>query len=140
MRKLVFLFFIYLFFSTPALAQSVDILWQGTGYIPPFYEGKMLWAKQSVITLVAIPQGLGNPANLNYKWTRNGTVLGNVSGIGKNSLTFMDAVFSKPYTIKVEIVDGNEETRAEATQVIAARDPLLLVYENHPLYGYLFNK
>ena len=140
MRKLFLLSTTYLLLTTSAFAQSVDILWQGNGYVPPFYEGRTLWAKQSVITLVAVPEGLGNPSSLNYKWTRNGTVLGNISGTGRNSLSFKDSIFSKPYAVKVEIIDGDEEVLAEATETLRSKEVSLLIYENHPLYGYMFHR
>jgi len=140
MKRIVLLSTIYLLLSTPVFAQSVDILWQGNGYVPPFYEGKNLWAKQSLITFVAVPQGLGNSANLNYKWTRNGTVLGNISGVGRNTLSFKDAIFSKPYTVKVEIIGNDESVLAEASETIRAKNVSLLIYENNPLYGYMFHR
>jgi hypothetical protein len=120
-------------------AQSVDILWQGESYTPPFYEGLPMWSRQSLITLVAIPNGLGSPSALSYKWSKNGTVLGSLSGIGKNSLKFADTVFSKPQRIEVEIISSNEETLAESSIIVTPRDFTPLVYEKNPLYGYLFH-
>jgi len=89
-------------------AQEVDILWQGETYTPPFYKGRALWSSQSRITFLAIPHGagIGNPANLTYRWTQNGTVLGNINGIGKNTLSFTDSVLSKPQTIKIDVLSG----------------------------------
>src|SRR3990167_742525 len=104
MKRIIFLSTIYFLLTTVVLAQSVDILWQGDTYTPPFYKGKSLWSNQSRITFVAIPQGLGNPASLNYKWTKNGTVLGNINGIGKNTLSFTDSILSRPQTIRVDIL------------------------------------
>lgn len=121
-------------------AQSVDILWQGETYTPPFYEGRALWSKQSLISMTAIPQSLGNPGSLIYKWTQNGTVLGNISGVGKNTLKFEDSIFSKPYEIKVEILSADEEILAENTIVIESVSPQVLIYENNPVYGYSFHK
>ncbi len=140
MRKLVLLSTIYFLLSTPVLAQSVDILWQGETYAPPFYEGRALWSKQSNIKFVAIPQGLGSAASLNYRWTRNGTVLGNSSGIGKNSIKFKDSLFSKPYTMRVEIVNSSDKVLAESSVSVTAIEPVLLVYEKNPLYGYMFHR
>lgn len=121
-------------------AQSVDLLWQGEGYVPPFYEGKNLWSKQSEITFFAVPQDLGNPSNLYYEWSKNGTVLGSLSGIGKNTLVLSDTVLSKPMRVLVQIIDQNEKTLALASATVAPREPELLIYENSPLYGYLFNR
>lgn len=120
-------------------AQSVDILWQGETYVPPFYSGKSLWSNQSRITLVAMPQKLGNPLTLNYRWTKNGTVLGNVSGLGRNSLSFSDTVLSRPQSIGVEIL-GEERVLASAQVTVAPIQSELVVYENNPLYGLLFNR
>ena len=130
------------YFLIPASisAQSVDILWQGYSYTTPFYQGRTLWSKQSRITLVAIPQGLGDPLSLNYKWTRDGTVLGSLSGVGKNTLTYLDSILSKPQSIKVEIIAGQKTVLASNTENVVPLSPSLAIYENNPLYGYAFHR
>ena len=126
--------------SNPAHAQSVDILWQGETYTPPFYKGKTLWSNQSSINFVAIPQGLGSPANLDYKWTKNGTVLGNASGVGRNYLPFIDPILSRTQTIKVDIVSNEKGLLASASVSVTPIPPTLVVYENNPLYGLMFHR
>lgn len=126
--------------SNSVNAQTVDLLWQGDSYTPPFYKGRALWSKQSRITLVAIPHGLGNPANLNYKWTKTGTVLGNINGVGKNTMSFTDSILSRPQVIRVDIVDSDKKILATASTAIAPLSPSLVIYENNPLYGFMFNK
>lgn len=121
-------------------AQEVDILWQGEAYTPPFYEGRAPWSRQSTITLVAIPQGIGNPSSLHYKWSQDGTVLGLVSGPGRNTLRFEDSIFSKPQLIKVEILSLEEEVLAENQVVITPVNPVALIYEKNPLLGYMFHR
>jgi hypothetical protein len=140
-------FFLLFFVFVPLLnlnAQSVDIVWQGETYIPPFYEGLSIWSYQSQITLMAIPYGSGfeNPANLIYRWKKNGTVLGSLSGLGKNFLSFADTVLSKPQFVEVDIRSANDPDTilAKSSATIVPRKPSVLVYENNPLYGYLFNK
>ncbi|MEK7176166.1 MAG: hypothetical protein AAB695_02200 [Patescibacteria group bacterium] len=130
----------YFLLPTSTHAQSVDLLWQGSSYVPPFYQGRTLWSNQSKVVLLAIPHGLGLAANLNYKWTKNGTVLGNTNGVGKNSLSFLDSILSKPQSIKVDIISSQDEVLASASVVIVPVSPSLLVYEKNPLYGYLFHK
>lgn len=120
-------------------AQSVDLLWQGETYTPPFYKGRSLWSKQSSATFVAIPQGLGNSAALNYKWSKNGTVLGTLSGVGKNSIVIADSVLSKGITLKVQVVSSGNNVLGEASVNLAPQNPQVIIYENHPLYGFLFN-
>lgn len=142
--KWTFIFFFLLTFyfllPTSTNAQSVDLLWQGKTYAPPFYKGRDLWSNQSRISFMAIPQGLGNPAALHYKWTRNGTVLGNINGVGRNYLSFLDSILSKPQTIKVEIISGQNTVLAEASVTVTPISPILAVYENNPLYGYMFHR
>ncbi|MDP2642027.1 MAG: hypothetical protein Q8P21_01920, partial [bacterium] len=121
-------------------AQEVNLFWQGETYASPFYKGKALWSNQSRISFVAIPQGLGNSASLNYKWTRNGTVLGNINGIGRSTLSFLDSILSKSQIIKVEILSSQSTVLAETSITVTPISPILAVYENNPLYGYMFHK
>lgn len=145
MKKFVSLIVVASYLLTPTyiFAQSVDLLFQGKSYTAPFYKGATLWPKQGAITLLAIPQGLGNPTALNYKWIRNGTVLGGesgASGVGKNSLTFSDPLFSKPVNIQVEIVNGSGDILAENSLNITPTNPFVIIYENNPLYGFMFHQ
>jgi len=125
-----------------AQAQEVDLLWQGNSYVPPFYEGRTLWSSQSRITFLAIPHGagIGNPANLTYKWTKNGTVLGNINGVGKNTLSFIDSILSKPQTIKIDVFSGPDVVLASASVTVTPISPMLVIYENNPLYGFMFHQ
>lgn len=129
-------------FLLPALAsaQSVDLLYKGETYVPPFYPGGALWSGESTVTLFAVPQGLGDPATLNYKWRQGTTVLGSQSGVGRDSLTFADSIFSKPQVFSVQILDGKDEVLAQAYVSIAPSSPSLLIYEENPLYGFFFNR
>jgi len=121
-------------------AQEVDLLWQGETYVSPFYKGRTLWSGQSRIIFLAIPHGLGNPANLDYKWTKNGTVLGNINGVGKNTLSFTDSILSKPQTIKIDILSKQKAVLASASVTVSPISPVLAIYENNPLYGFMFHK
>jgi hypothetical protein len=123
-------------------AQEIDLLMESNGYVPPFYEGRPLWSNQSFVTITAIPQipGVSNPASLNYKWTKNNVVLGTVSGVGKNSLRFSDSVLGKPQTVKIEILSSDGAILASRMFQLAPIPQELLVYENNPLLGFLFNK
>lgn len=124
---------------TPA---EVDLLWQGETYVSPFYQGRALWSSQSRITFLAIPHGVGNisPANLIYRWSKNGTVLGNLSGTGKNSLTISDSILSIPQNIKVDVLSNQNTLLASASTFLAPISPQLSIYENNPLYGFMFHR
>lgn len=140
-------FFVLLIVLIPIFnlnAQAVDIVWQGETYTPPFYEGRSMWSYQSLITLMGVPSGPGfeNSSNLIYRWTRNGTVIGTASGMGRKSLTFADSVLSKPLLIELDIrlPQDPDTIVARASTNIIPRPPSILIYENNPLYGYLFHK
>lgn len=124
---------------------SVDLIQQGNTYAPPFYKGRTLWSRQSRITLLAIPHvstggGELGSASLIYKWTKDGTVLGSSSGTGKNSLTFVDSALSLPTTVTVDVMTNQDTVVGTETLTLASGDPSILVYENNPLYGLLFNR
>jgi len=136
----VIFYILFISFPAPAFTQAVDIIWQGNVYAPPFYEGKALWSNQSLVTLVAIPQGLGNPDDLTYRWTKNGTVLGEISGIGRESMSFQDSIFSKPQIVKVEVLSVDEQILSETSITLVPIRSELLVYESNPLLGHMFHQ
>jgi hypothetical protein len=130
------------FFLLPAItsAQSVDILYAGETYTPPFYQGGALWSGESTLKLFAVPQGLGDPRSLNYRWSRGTTVLGDRSGVGENTLSYTDDLFSKPQIFMVEIVKSDDTVLASNWVNLTPVAPETLVYESHPLYGFLWNR
>ena len=140
MKLAIFILAFYSLLLNSTYAQEVDLLWQGETYTPPFYQGRTLWSNQSRITFLAIPQGLGNPNNLNYKWTKNGIVLGNINGIGRNSFFFYDSILSKPQSVMVEILSEQGAVLASASNIVTPTLPELVVYENNPLYGFMFHR
>lgn len=126
-------------------SNDIDILWQGKSYTPPFYKGKSLWPYQGNITLLAIPHVHNSsgqeisPNNLIYIWKQNSTVLGDVSGFGKNSLTFSDSILSLNQVIKVDVLTNKDTIVASKVINLNPLPPKILVYENNPLYGIIFN-
>lgn len=137
---LALLLTVYCLLPTVVSAQSIDLLWEGESYAPPFYQGGVPWSKQGYISLVAVPSGLGASQSLNYKWTKNGTVLGSLSGVGKNTLRILDSVLSKPQEFKVEIISSDDAVLAQSAFTVRPQEPELVVYENNPLYGVLFHR
>jgi hypothetical protein len=124
---------------------EVDLMWQGGGYVPPFYEGRAMWTHQGQITFFAVPHVFDtngtviNPKTLVYKWIQNDIVLGDSSGVNKNSLTLTDSILSLPETIEVDILTGGNTLLASQSINLTPQDPGLLIYEDNPLYGILFN-
>ncbi|MDB5254098.1 MAG: seg [Parcubacteria group bacterium] len=119
---------------------SVDLLWQGSGYTPPFYKGKTLWTHQTTLTLLAIPHVGKSASTLIYKWYLDGEVMGQVSGTGRSSFSFTGSLLRQPRTVKVEILTDRDTTVASASLTQTSISPSLLVYEKSPLYGISFNR
>lgn len=121
---------------------TVDLLWQGETYTPPFYLGRALWSGQSRLTIVAVPHVDGyNASSLIYKWVRDGEVLGSASGAGKRTLAFNDSVLSRPVEIELNayLPDGTT-LGATARLNLAPVQPRLLVVEDSPLYGLILER
>lgn len=142
MRKVLTILMALLLLPSFALAQEVDLVWQGDTYTPPFYDGGSWWTKQSRVILLAIPHipGTTNAKNLNYRWSKNGSVLANISGIGRTSFTFTDEILGKPQTFKVDIMSSDGAVLASRSLSLTPTSPLILIYENSPIYGVLFNR
>lgn len=125
---------------------GVDLLWQASSYTPPLYRGKALYSYQSRITVIALPEvtnSVGakiNPSNLIYKWTKDGKVLGEVSGYGKNKFSFSKSILSDSPEIEVEVMSLDKAIRASGRITLDPIEPKVIIYENNPLYGIIYEK
>lgn len=125
---------------------GVDILWEADSYTHPFYKGKALYSYQNFVTLIAVPDMVNsngvkiNPDSLIYKWTKDGRVLGEVSGYGKNKFSFSKSIPSRPSQIEVEVVSSDKKIKASNRITLDPIEPKVVFYENNPLYGIIYNK
>jgi hypothetical protein len=125
---------------------NVELIWEAFSYTPPFYKGKALASHETLIKVVAMPElltsggALINPDNLIYTWRKDRTVLGSLSGIGRQSLIFRMPKLSEVSRVDVEIssIDGTQTTATSI--VIQSLDPLVVAYEKHPLFGVDFSR
>ena len=53
---------------------------------------------------------------------------------------FSDDILSKSQEIEVEIISQNKEVLARTSVVIKPSLPIVAVYENSPLYGFMFHR
>ena len=119
---------------------SVDLIWEAHTYTPPFFKGKPLFSEESLVKWIAIPHIMRNgsevsPQNLIYTWSQNGTVLGDSSGNGKNGLVLIGGIIPRPMDVSVKVTDPQTGSVAENEIAIAPQDPLVLLYQDDPLYG-----
>ena len=148
----VFLFFGFFSFANNSFAQGfaatqkvlpegVVILWEADVYTPPFYKGKRLATRQSTIRFVAIPEAtFGAPQDLHYTWRLGTRVLGNESGINRQTLVLEQDIISRAHTVIVEMREAADDLSvlAAASIRVPQFQPQIVLYENNPLLGTLF--
>jgi hypothetical protein len=125
---------------------EVDIVWSTKGYAPPFYEGRSLFTARGQFTVEAIPHfideaGKKIPAeSLVYAWKNNSYNLSKQSGKGRTFATISGSII-KPFE-EVEVFVSSADGKLVATNKIriSENEPRIVFYENHPLFGTLFNK
>jgi len=123
---------------------DILLIWQADSYTPPFYRGKALHTVESDTTVLVIPNivvdgTLVPSSSLIFTWKRDGVVLGSLSGIGRDTLTFDGSVLSRAtdITVTVETLDSSVEARRNLR--IPVSQPILYLYERSPVLGILFN-
>lgn len=124
---------------------EVDLLWESSSYVPSFYRGRALPSAGTTIRAwasVRIENSSGSlvpERDIVYTWRRNGSIVQSVSGRGESSAMFpAPALFgTDTLTVNAAAVDGAFEGSASAR--ISSVEPSLLLYEDHPLFGVLYN-
>ncbi len=122
---------------------TVDLLWQSNSFVPPFYKGKALFPPQGEVLISAIPQFNSlnsqiDPGRLIYKWTAEGEVLEGQSGYGKNTIRLTGPILGTAINVEVLVTDPTSNLVAENFITINPINPLIVFYENNPLYGIVF--
>jgi len=126
-------------------AADIDMIMETDGYVPPFFMGKIPLAYQNSLKIVAIPHIAGpsgveiEPKTLVYQWMKNGEVLQDQSGYGKQSLTMVGDLVPRPYEISVTATSRNSTAKGSAHISVEASSPSISFYSNDPLYGPLYN-
>jgi hypothetical protein len=131
--------------TTTDTASSVSLFIEPETYIPPFYKGAPLFSPESSVKLVAMPNikvsGIqASSKDLIFTWSENGTVLGDNSGQGKDSLVIDGGFPVKNLDIAVDVSDPNGDILASDEQTLVVNNPQILFYELSSLYGVVFNK
>lgn len=124
---------------------GLTILWEADTYTPPFYRGKALLSPQAKVRTVAIPDNTGEQnalgaGNLVYVWEKDGTIVPEASGYGKNFFSF---VAPKPFekaTVKVRASSLDDTLSSETRINLPLSEPVILFYEKHPLLGVWYNR
>jgi len=124
---------------------QVTLLWEANTYTPPFYKGRALYSSGSLIRAEAIPNFVNragkkyDPSKLLYKWSKNGTVLGSLSGISANSIITNGPKFLGNYILSVEVSTQDKTQVARSAILVKTANPIIALYKNDPLTGVQYN-
>jgi hypothetical protein len=125
---------------------EVDMIWEADSYTPIGYKGKPLAPYGGRIRVIAVPNIYNfngqkiSPQNLVYKWSKDNKVLEDSSGYGKNVLTIGKTFYpSNPY-IRLEVSNIDNTIFLQETLTIRQYAPEIILYENNPLLGVLYNR
>ncbi len=125
---------------------EVDLIYSAETYVPPFYKGKSWPTHQSTIRVVALPRILDDydrlisPDTYTYKWSRDGRVIQDQSGYGKNIFTYTNDLLDQDVKISVEVSPREYNSVASASIIIDPVEPEIVVYEKNPIYGTIFEQ
>jgi hypothetical protein len=125
---------------------EVDILWDSNSAVPPFYKGKALYPDQGTVTLTAMPNMMAadgtrlKPSDLVYTWKQDGQILGDGPVFGSNTISLSGSVLLESFAISVEVSTPDNSVVADGQLRLNPIGPGIIMYQNDPLYGILFNE
>ncbi len=124
---------------------GVDLLWQAESYTPAFYKGKALVPYQGKVKIVAMPSLISGGSELaadtlTYTWKLNGRVLGSLSGYGRSTLELTADVINPVMNVEVVVTNKSKSVTGGTSITINPQSPAIVMYEDSPLYGTLYNQ
>lgn len=124
----------------------VSLSWQSDSYVHPFYKGKSTLSPQGTLTFIALPffsrrsGSLGSNERISYTWKKDGQVFGEKSGFGKDTFTVETGILVQPVTVEVTAENLETGEIGQDRITVYPEETSVVLYENHPLRGVLFNK
>lgn len=123
---------------------QLELLFDSPSYVPPFYRGRAMPSAGGTIRLQAIARfpaakGLLDDGSITYTWSRNGRALGTVSGLGRSSVSLSAPLPGDTDTISVRASANSDTISATASVSIPSSQPIIALYEDHPLFGIMFH-
>ena len=123
------------------LPQDISTMWEAVdSYVPPFYQGKKLPAREGVVRIIAIPNFLSgsrtiDPGDLVYNWKRNDNVLTGASSYGQESILIKNNKLRPTETFEVTASTPDNNNQATAKMALSFYDPKILFYQKDPETG-----
>jgi hypothetical protein len=127
-------------------SQDLDLIAEPSGYTPPFYKGSALYVPQGVVIITALPQIVDSNGvrvstkDIVYVWKKSDRVISDSSGLGRDRISISGPIPIRPIQIKLEASTKDGSIKLTRSINIESRNPTVLLYENNPSYGILFNK
>ena len=124
---------------------ELDLLYDAPTYVPPFYRGRSLPSAGTVTRLQALARFTKSGSSLSesqiiYTWSKNGRVLGSLSGAGKSTLSIEAPALFSSDTVSVRATSKDEVLSASASVTIPSTESYVALYQDHPLYGFMYHK
>lgn len=125
---------------------EIDLLWESDSYTPVWYRGRALPSAGTSLRVEAVPRferpdgTLVPNTDIVFTWKRDGYVIASASGRGKAKALLESPPLFGEDTISVEARSADGMFVGEASVEIESRDPVLSLYENHPLFGVLYHR
>ncbi len=125
---------------------ELELFWETKTSKPGPYKGKALPSAGAKIKIVALPYIVSrsgqkiDPAKLSYTWKKNGAILTNLSGVGKNVISLETDKGASQVKLEVEAKSVTDNITANENVVINLVSPEVLFYEKKPLEGVIYGK
>jgi len=112
-------------------------------FVPPFYRGRTLPARESQIKVTAVPNVKSGTKNLKqedfvYKWTWNFKIT--QSEFNKSFLIFKQGILDNIENISVNIDSVKDGLKASNKISVTPMTPKIVFYEKDPVRGVNYNK
>jgi hypothetical protein len=125
---------------------TLDLLVDSDSYTPPFFRGRPYASVGTNVHLQAIPNFIRSDgevvanSEILYTWRQNGEVIGTITGRGKSTARIPVQHLYGTEKISVEARTSDGLLSNEASFSFTPIEPVLVLYQSHPLYGTLFHQ
>ncbi|MBI5470417.1 hypothetical protein HY968_03850 [Candidatus Kaiserbacteria bacterium] len=125
---------------------QIDILFDADTFVPPFYRGRVIPSAEAMLHLQALVRFMRGDGSLTpdsaifYSWKRNGAPMGSVSGPGRSMITVPAPALFGTDTLSLDARSDDGTFSGTKSVSIPSREPIVVLYEDNPLFGILFHK
>lgn len=122
---------------------NVDLMYESDTYTPPLYKGRAMFSHQSIVKVLAVPEIIDNGLKIKssdviYTWEKDGVVLQDFSGVGKDSIIFKGRLISTSFVVTVTAKSPISGIAAKKSISIKPIDPSVVIYKSSPSQGSIF--